>query len=227
MYVDPHSHTRRRTPLSLRGVTSRLHGQHRAVRHGHRRASDREPNRGWRAVVAIMLSVALLDWATKLAIASRLALDSFHEIWPGRVAFWHVHNHAMMLGLWETLPLGGRKSIAVLAALLALAIFSELVGRGHRLPPGRRAWAWLFIGLAFGGMLGNLGERAVHWGVTDYLSLRWGDVWLPPGNVADLALFISFPIALVVVVFELQARALRGRGAGPGAVECNPATARG
>ncbi len=89
----------------------------------------------------------------------------------------------------------------------------QIVGRGHRLPPGRREWAWTFVGLAFGGMLGNLGERVVHWGVTDFLSFQWGDVWLPPGNVADLALFLSVPLTIPVMVFEMRARARRGTGA--------------
>jgi hypothetical protein len=115
----------------------------------------------------------------------------------------------MVLGLWGNLPLGGRQAIAVMAAVVGLLALYEIIGRGHRLPPHRRRWAWLFVGLAFGGMLGNLGERALHWGVTDYLSFAWGSIWLPPGNVADLALLASMPLALVVIVFELQARAQR------------------
>jgi lipoprotein signal peptidase len=58
-------------------------------------------------------------------------------------------------------------------------------------------------------MLGNLGERVVHWGVTDYLSIGWGDLWLPPGNIADLSIFLSLPVAILVVLYELQARAQR------------------
>ena len=68
------------------------------------------------------------------------------------------------------------------------------------------------MGLVLGGMMGNLGERLIHWGVTDYLSLRWGDYWLPPGNVADVALFLSVPFAIPVIVFEMMGRARRGRG---------------
>ena len=88
-------------------------------------------------------------------------------------------------------------------------------GRAHRLPSHHRRWAWLFVGLVLGGMMGNLGERLIHWGVTDYLSLRWGDFWLPPGNVADMALFLSIPLAIPVIVFELMGRARRGRTVRP------------
>lgn len=58
-------------------------------------------------------------------------------------------------------------------------------------------------------MLGNLGERLVHFGVTDYLSIRWGAWWLPPGNVADLALFLSIPLAIPVLWMEIRERARR------------------
>jgi lipoprotein signal peptidase len=174
-----------------------------------RRRSDHEPKRGWMPALAILLGVAVLDWTAKLAVAATVPLEHFVEVWEGRVAIWHVRNPEMILGLWGNLPLGGRKAIAAVAGLLALLMISEIVTRGHRLPPHRRIWAWIFVGTAFGGILGNLGERAVHWWVTDYLSFAWGDIWLPPGNIADIALFLSIPLAVVVIVFELQARAQR------------------
>jgi lipoprotein signal peptidase len=60
-------------------------------------------------------------------------------------------------------------------------------------------------------MLGNLGERVVHWGVTDYISFRWGNYWLPPGNIADIALFLSMPLCVPVIVFEMIGRSKRGK----------------
>jgi signal peptidase II len=174
-----------------------------------RRRTDREPHRGWRPVLAIALAVALLDWTTKYLIASRIALDQLVVVWDGRVAFWHVHNPALVLGLFGDLPLGARKVIAGLLGITALVVLVEVVSRSHRLLPSRRPWAWLFGGLVLGGMLGNLGERALHWWVTDFLSFRWGDVWLPPGNVADLAILCSVPLAGLVIAFEVEARRLR------------------
>ena len=95
------------------------------------------------------------------------------------------------------------------ANLLGVLVLLQIVGRAHRLPPSQRRWAWVFVGLVLGGMLGNLGERVLHWGVTDYLSLRWGDYWLPPGNVADLALFASIPLSMLVIRYEIEARRQR------------------
>jgi len=150
-----------------------------------------------------------LDWGTKAVISFSMAEGEFREIIPDAVAFWYVRNHAMILGLYDNLPLGARKGIAVAAAVLGLVTILQILGRGHRLPRYQRLWASVFVGMVCGGMIGNLGERAIHWGVTDFLSLRYGPYWLPPGNIADVALFLSIPMALPVIVFELMGRARR------------------
>jgi lipoprotein signal peptidase len=181
-----------------------------------RRAADREPMMGWIPAVLIAVCVALVDWSTKFVISATIPMDELREVIPGRLAFWHVRNPAMVLGLWGDVPLGMRKVIAVTASVLGATVLLQIMGRGHRFPRRHRAFAWLFVGLVLGGMLGNLGERVVHWGVTDFISLRWGDYWLPPGNVADLALFLSMPLSLPVVLFEFLGRARRSREAPPG-----------
>lgn len=196
----------------LRVLFRRLQGERRADRTGGRRTSDFEPNRGWRAVLALALAVALVDWGVKAAIAAAVPLGGFREVWQGRVALWHVRNEAMMLGLWDGFPIEVRQGIALVASVAAFFVLFQVVGRMHRLRGGEKVVAWAFAGLAFGGMLGNLGERALHWGVTDYLSFAWGDLWLPPGNVADVALFVAIPLAVPVILFELRGRARRGTG---------------
>jgi lipoprotein signal peptidase len=184
--------------------------------HGRRQA-DRTPNRGWTPVAAIALTVALLDWSTKARVASALPVGRMEVVWEGRVALWHVKNPAMVLGLFGDLPLGARQAIAGLLAVVGATLLLEVLTRSQRLLPHRRPWAWLFVGLVSGGMLGNLGERAVHWGITDFLSIGWCGLWLPPGNLADLAILASIPISLLVIAFELEARALRRRDARDGA----------
>lgn len=174
-----------------------------------RRASDREPVRGWRPALAVALAIALLDWGTKAAVAASVELEGFREVIAGRVAFWHVRNEAMILGLYGDLSLGTRKAIAIVAAGVAVLVILQIIGRGHRLPGAQRTYASVFVGVVLGGMLGNLGERVIHWGVTDFLSFYWAPYWLPPGNVADIALFLSIPMAVPVIVFEMMGRARR------------------
>lgn len=190
-------------------------GDRRAHRGGGRRVTDREPQRGWVPAGLIALTIALLDWGVKWWVSQTLPLYGFRVLWEERVALIYVRNDAMILGLYGDLPLQSRQAIAAMSGMLAALLLFEVTSRGHRLSPPRRKWAWLFVGLASGGMLGNLGERVVHWGVTDYLSFRWNDLWLPPGNIADLAIFASIPVAFVVIYFELEARMQRSE-AGPG-----------
>src|SRR5687768_16113176 len=170
----------------------RLRGERRRTDRGEgRRRTDYEPNRGWKPAVLIALSIALADWAVKWMVIQRVPLNSIEVVIEHRLALWHVRNDAMILGLYGSLPLEGRIAIATVSGVLGALLLFEVVSRGHRLAPERRKWAWLFVGLASGGMLGNLGERMVHWGVTDYLSFGWRDLWLPPGNIADLSIFLS------------------------------------
>ncbi|MDB4947994.1 MAG: signal peptidase [Gemmatimonadetes bacterium] len=205
-------------------------GERRSVhRGGGRRATDHEPRRGWVPAAWIAAAIAAADWSAKWAVSSRVPLDDFVEVVPGRLAFFHVQNHAMMLGLWSSFPLGARQVIAVCGAAVGLLFLLQILGRGHRFTQRERPLAWLYVGLALGGMVGNLGERLVHWGVTDFLSLRWHDVWLPPGNLADVALFLSIPLSIPVILFEVAGRMRRRPGDEPsvspeagGAVE--PAT---
>lgn len=198
----------------IRRFVRRALGERRATldaeRSPGRRASDHEPMRGWIPTVCIALGVALLDWTTKFLISINIPLDELREVIPGRLAFWHVRNPAMVLGLWDNFPVATRKVIAATAAVLGVLVLLQLIGRGHRFPRTHRGWAWAFVGMVLGGMLGNLGERVVHWGVTDFISFRWGPYWLPPGNLADLSLFLSMPLAIPVILIELRGRSRRG-----------------
>jgi signal peptidase II len=190
-------------------VIRRLQGERRGERTGGRRATDQEPNRGWIAVPAIAVPIALADWAVKWLVARSIPLHDFQVVWPGHVALWHVKNPALVLGLHGGLPLVVRQALVSVYAILSAVFLIAILGRGHRLLPHRRKWAWLFLGLVLGGMMGNLGERVLHWGVTDFLSFRWGDLWLPPGNLADLSILLSLPFSVAVLAFEMEARAQR------------------
>lgn len=185
-----------------------LLGERRAHRTGGRRRTDFEPNQGWAPVLALAIPIALLDWGVKWLIVQNVALHEF-QVWSDRVALWHVKNPALVLGLHGDLPVGMRKALVTAYGVLAVMLLIAVFGRAQRLLPNRRKWVWIFLGMVGGGMLGNLGERTIHWGVTDYLSFRWGDIWLPPGNVADLSILLALPLALMILAFELEARSMR------------------
>lgn len=175
-----------------------------------RRFTDTQPNDGWIPTAIIALSIAGFDWSTKAAVTAFVPLGGLIPILDGRVALWHVRNPALVLGLFGDLPLTNRMVVAALLGIAGVVLLLEVFTRSQRLLPTRRPWSWVFVGLVLGGMLGNLGERVLHWWVTDFLSFRWGDLWLPPGNIADLAILLSLPLAPIIIGFEIEAR--RGRG---------------
>lgn len=160
-------------------------------------------------MLASVALIAAFDWITKLLVREVVPVDEFVPVLFGRIALWHVENPAMILGLHGDLPLLSRQVITILSALLAPVILVDIVKRAHRLPRERQRAVWVCSGLAFGGMLGNFGERLLHWRVTDFLTLRVGSVWLPPTNIADLAVLASLPLSAVVIRYELEARRQR------------------
>lgn len=179
----------------------------------NRRSTDREPRRGWIPILFIAVGVAAFDWITKALDAASVPVDTIVVVVEDRLALWHVKNPAMILGLFGDLSLGMRQILAAMLAIVAATLLLEVATRSHRLLPHRRGWAWLFVGLVLGGMIGNIGERILHWGITDFLAIGWRGIWLPPGNVADLAIFMSIPIAPLIIAFEIEARSRRSRPA--------------
>lgn len=174
-----------------------------------RRHTDEQPHDGWLPTAIIAFTIAGFDWTTKAAVSSMVPLGGLIPILDGRVALWHVRNPALVLGLFGDLPLANRMVVAGLLGVAGVVLLFEVFTRAHRLLPRRRPWSWVFVGLVLGGMMGNLGERLLHWWVTDFLSFRWGDLWLPPGNIADLAILFSLPLAPIIIGFEIEARRLR------------------
>lgn len=177
----------------------------------NRRRTDRERRRGWKPILLLAAAVALLDWLTKAIVVATIPVDEIVVLIEDRLALWHVKNPAMILGLFGDLPLSYRKVLAGTLAVVGITLLVEVVTRAHRLLPNRRPWAWTFVALVLGGMLGNIGERVFHWGITDFIAIGWNGIWLPPGNIADLAIFLSIPVAPFVIIFEIEARSRRSR----------------
>lgn len=177
--------------------------------HPRRRSTDREVNPGWVPTLLIAATVIAVDWISKSLVAANLEIGAFREVVDGRVALIHVKNPEMMLGLWGNFAIEVRMVIAWTATILAMLVLADLVARSHRLRRKHQVWSWIFTGLMAGGIFGNLGERAVFWHVTDFLSLHAAGLWLPPGNVADLAMILAMPLVIPITLFELQARRQR------------------
>lgn len=137
-----------------------------------------------RALVVIVVAVALADWISKVAAA--VWLDN-GPVEIGSVLSLRLgHNPGIAFGVGDRLPDGLLLLLTVaVTALLVLAVLRGVF-------PTSAA-----TGLVLGGAMANLADRAIGGTVVDFLDLGW---W-PSFNVADAALSVGCAL-LVVASFS-------------------------
>ena len=119
-----------------------------------------------------------------------------------------IYNRGVSFGFLSTAPGWAMGLIVVLGAVLT--VFG--VWQAYKCDRGRLvALGWALFA---GGAAGNLWERAYRGQVTDFLSLRLGDLPLFVFNLADFALTAA--IALLVWGDWLRGRSAGGDAAGSG-----------
>jgi signal peptidase II len=152
----------------------------------------------------LMAAVLVADRATKFVI-ERYTPDDFRRVLVPGVA-WLVHstNPGIAFGLFAA---SGSHWTSVVLIASAIAVVAAL---GWALATGRAGATAEQAGLALigGGAAGNVLDRLIHGGVTDFLELHAGRFEWPAFNLADSAITIG----AVLVLYEL----LRGQGHGAG-----------
>jgi len=139
--------------------------------------------------------VAAADRASKFAI-ERLTPEGFIQpLLPGFANLVHSRNTGIAFGLlsesashWVSLLLIASSAIVVI--LLAWMLAAGRAG-DQSAQPG--------LALIAGGAAGNLIDRLLHGGVTDFLELHAGTFSWPAFNVADSAITIG----ALLVIYEL------------------------
>jgi signal peptidase II len=128
------------------------------------------PTRTTIVLVATTSAAAVIDWASKL-VASR-AFDG-RPVDLGPLELRLSHNTGVAFGMGDRLP--DPVILAVTAAVMV--VFAIAAVRGALGPP-------VATGLALGGGVANLVDRAVGGSVVDFLDVGW---W-PTFNLADVFL---------------------------------------
>ena len=144
-----------------------------------------EPRRlGW---LWLLLAVVIADRATKLIIERYTASDFRLVLIPHFAAIVHSVNTGMAFGL---LGDSSAKWVSLMLMIVAAAVVILLV---WWLATGRVGTALMRAALALiaGGAAGNLLDRVVHGGVTDFVELHAGSFVWPAFNVADAAITIG------------------------------------
>lgn len=142
----------------------------------------------------IPLMIVLLDQAVKALVLWRMSPGVPIDVIGGLVALRLGLNPGLDLALLAGLGSRWRSVIA----LLSIAAVTVLARVAYRAVSGRLAR--LGIGLVFGGVVGNLIDRARLGAVVDFIDIYWRGYHWPPFNTADVAITAGlFLVALTVL----------------------------
>jgi len=143
----------------------------------------------------LTLAVIAADRATKFLIERTTPDGYVRELVPRTASLVHSFNSGIAFGFFSD-------SAPRWAALLLIAVSSLIIVLlGWILVSGRAGGTLPHAGLALivGGAMGNLIDRVLHGGVTDFVELRAGSFRWPAFNLADTAITVG----TVLLIFAL------------------------
>ncbi len=147
------------------------------------RRERREARDRWVRLVAIALAVLVADQILKEVVRGRMVPGEDIRVAPG-LEITRVTNEGIAFGLFP----GNQVVVATLTMIALSVIAISLLGLVRR-----NMTAAIGAGLLIGGSLGNLMDRLIHGGVTDYIDV----VRFPAFNLADVGITVG--AALVVL----------------------------
>lgn len=149
------------------------------------------PKRRVACFVATMAGVIAIDQFTKGLVRTYMVQGHPRPVIEGVLWLTRVKNTGAAFGI-----LDGHRWPLVLVAVVALAV---VVFVAIRLSP-RSVLARTALALIAGGAAGNLIDRAVSGGVTDFLDLGWWPVF----NVADMCLDVGVAMLVWWLLFSKE-----------------------
>ncbi len=143
---------------------------------------------------AVMTVIIAADQVTKTIVRSAFRVGESQPVIDGVLWLTHVHNRGAAFGV-----LKGQQWLLVSVAALVLVAIGYVFVRVAPRSPG----AVVALALVAAGAAGNLIDRAVFGGVTDFLDLGW----FPVFNVADIALDVGVAMLVWWLLFSSEHRA--------------------
>jgi len=148
----------------------------------------------WLAIVIAVIVAA--DWLTKAAVQQRLPLRDRRTIIDGLLSFQHNWNPGIAWGWLRDMPGAWRMPILTVLSLAAIAATVSIM-RGSK-----DRWIHVAGALVLGGAVGNLGDRLMDGGVTDFIFVHFFPYIF---NVADIAITIGGVLLAARMLFEPRA----------------------
>ena len=147
----------------------------------------------WMALVIALIVAA--DWLTKAMVQQRIAFSDRHIIVDGWLSFTHSINRGISWGFFSGHHSAWRLPLLIVLTLVGIGATVSIIRQS------RDRWIHVAGALVLGGALGNLGDRVLDGGVTDFIYVHFFPYIF---NVADI--FISIGGVLLVARMLLDAR---------------------
>lgn len=147
----------------------------------------------WMAVVIALIVAA--DWATKALVQQRIAFHDRHTVVEGWLSFTHSINQGISWGMMSGNHGAWRLPLLIVLGLVGIGATASIIVQS------RDRWIHVAGALVLGGAVGNLGDRILDGGVTDFIYVHFFPYIF---NVADIA--ISIGGVLLVARMLLDAR---------------------
>ncbi len=141
----------------------------------------------------IAVVVLVLDQWTKWLVETHLSSHASIEVIKGFLNLTHVRNTGVAFGFFAT---HGNSSGTLILTLLGIAALS-FVGYYFWIVPRSDRSLLIALSLVIGGAVGNLVDRIMQGGVTDFIDFYYGTYHWHTFNVADTA--ISIGIGLMIL----------------------------
>ena len=142
--------------------------------------------------------VVLLDRISKAAIEAKTAEGWRHEVVHNFIYLVHSKNPGIAFSMFADSASPWVRYVLIGGSLVVIAILAWYLVAGSDV--SSRAAAGLV--LLLGGASGNLTDRILHSGVTDFFELWFGSYRYPAFNVADSAIAIGAILILFDVLFH-------------------------
>ena len=155
------------------------------------------PSNRLAVLASVVVSLAVLDQATKAIVRATLPLYDSIALIPGFVSFTHVRNTGAAFGLLSRVEFPFKPAVMTLIALAALV---AIVIYGIRTTT-QQPVAQMGLALVVGGAVGNLIDRVTAGHVVDFVDVYWRSWHFWAFNVADAGITIGAALLIVDMIW--------------------------
>lgn len=150
----------------------------------------------------LSLAIVFLDRLTKAWVEMQTTESWRHEVVHNFIYLVHSKNPGIAFSLFANSASPALRILLIGGAIAIIAIIAWLLVAGRNLSSLNAAG----LALLLGGATGNVTDRIIHGGVTDFLEVFLGTYRWPAFNVADSAITIGAVLLIFDVLYPRHSR---------------------